>query len=100
LATGTFAAYRYSNFADRALVVISRRWWDRVREDAVFKQLDIESGATSQVRNDDMRFTLPWTDAKNSIAWEKALDRISRRSSSANVAIADAFLLRFKVLVV
>jgi len=74
-------AYRYSYFADRAIVVLPAAVADRAQEKMhVFKQLGIGLWSYEpKSATIDMRFTPSKTTAKNPIAREKALDRISRK---------------------
>lgn len=74
-------AYRYSYFSDRAIVVLPTDVADRAQEYLdVFQRLGIGLWSYEAKTQDiDMRFTPTGTKAKNPVAHEKALDRISRK---------------------
>ena len=74
-------AYRYSYFADRAIVVLPHATADKAEEHLnVFQRLGIGLWSYEpKSMNIDMRFTPVATNAKNPIAREKALNRFSRK---------------------
>lgn len=74
-------AYRYSYFSDRSIVVLPVTIADMAQRHLhVFQRLGIGLWSYEpKTENIDMRFTPSGTKAKNPVAREKALDRISRR---------------------
>ena len=74
-------AYRYSYFSDRSIVVLPAVVADRAQGHLhVFQRLGIGLWSYEpKSENIDMRFTPAGTKARNPVAREKALDRISRK---------------------